>query len=294
MYSWGDDTEDWAKPGSYKFDKSTSEIREKAKSESESAGGRTYTKSGGPVAQMIDAHKTIESSSETVVIIGVDVTGSMASWPAEIFDRLPLLYQTLSQYKPDLEMAFGAIGDSGCDKWPLQVTDFALGFTLENTLKALYGEGGGGDAPESYGLFAWWMANHVKVPAAKRPFLIVFGDAEMHPTIPRAHIERLCGDTVPADPTSLDAWKAVAKVFDVWFLRRPTGRAGDPIEKQWVAALGKDRVVHIDDEARAVDYAMGIVARAWGREADFEANMLARQDQAKVEKVMARLRGLVV
>ena len=33
----------------------------------------------------------------------------MASWPFEIFDRLPLLYNTLSQYREDLEICFAAI-----------------------------------------------------------------------------------------------------------------------------------------------------------------------------------------
>ena len=34
------------------------------------------------------------------------MTGSMQTWPAEIFDRLPLLYNTLAQYRPDLEVLF--------------------------------------------------------------------------------------------------------------------------------------------------------------------------------------------
>lgn len=294
MYSWGDDTEDWARPGAYRFDESTSVLRAEAAEKSKSEGGRSYTRRKKPIEQMVDAHRHISSSAENVVYIGVDVTGSMASWPAEIFDRLPLLYQTLAQYRPDLEIGFGAIGDSGCDRWPLQVTDFSLGFSLENTLKALHGEGGGGDAPESYGLFAWWMANHVKVPKAVRPFLIVFGDAEMHPEVPRAHIQRLCGDTLKTNPVSVDSWQEAAKVFDIWFLRRPTGRPGDTIEAQWVKALGRDRVVHLNDEQRAVDHAIGIIARAWGRDADFEANMLARQDPATVAAVMSRIRALAV
>ena len=37
----------------------------------------------------------------------------MASWPFEIFDRLPLLFNTLSQYREDLEICFAAIGDAG-------------------------------------------------------------------------------------------------------------------------------------------------------------------------------------
>ena len=35
----------------------------------------------------------------------------------------------------------------------------------------------------------------------------------------------------------------------------------------------------IDDERRAVDYAMGVVARTWGHFEDFKNNMRARQPE---------------
>ena len=39
----------------------------------------------------------------------------------------------------------------------------------------------------------------------------------------------------------------------------------------------------IEDEQRAVDYAMGLIARAWGHFGDFQDNMRARQSDDKVE-----------
>jgi hypothetical protein len=258
---------------------------------------------------MVDPRKRIRTESKNPFVVAVDVTGSMSSWPFEIFDRLPLLYNTLSQYREDLEICFAAIGDAGVDRWPLQVTEFAHGYDLEQQLNALYGEGGGGDAPESYGLFAWWVEHHVEAPQAKKPFLVVFGDAPMHRTIPRVQVEKLLGETAPQEGSStwagklssllssdeafdaIAAWKRVAETWDVWFLRRPTGRKGDEVDRQWAEAIGKDRVFHIDDEQRAVDYAMGLVARAWGRFGDFQENMRARQADAKVKSVAERIRS---
>lgn len=303
MYSWSDDTSDWYGSGSYSYGDTGRGERTAAAAAAAAAGPRSYAHRTAPNPALIDPHKKIKSESIHPLIVAVDVTGSMANWPFEIFDRLPLLYNTLAQYKEDIEICFAAIGDAGCDRWPLQVTDFAKGYDLEQQLNALFGEGGGGDAPESYGLFAWWVANHVETPNADQPFLLVFGDAPMHKTIPRKQIEKLLGsapqskggllDWLQGSDGDLDAvhgWQRVAERWNTWFLRRPTGRKGDEVERQWADALGPKRVFHIDDEQRAVDYAMGIVARAWGRFGDFQKNMLARHDAGKVKAVAERVR----
>jgi len=290
MYSWTDDGSGWYGAGSYSYSDKVKAKRDAAASREAAHGPRTYEAHRRPPnPRIIAPDKRVESQSRNPLIVAVDVTGSMARWPFEIFDRLPLLYTTLAQYREDLEILFAAIGDASVDDWPLQVTSFASGFDLEQQLKALYGEGGGGDAPESYGLFAYWVRNHVHVPNASSPFLIVFGDAPMHPRVPSAQIHGLLKDSSQADADALDEWRQVASSWNTWFLRRPGGGKGDATDKQWHAALGKDKVVRIQDEQRAVDYAMGIIARSWGHFDDFRANMKARQDESKVralEKVL--------
>lgn len=219
----------------------------------------------------------------------MDVTGSMARWPFEIFDRLPLLYMTLHQYRPDLEICFAAIGDARYDRYPLQVTGFAKGYDLEQQLKALYGEGGGGDGPEGYGLFAWYMLNRVAIPnATEPPFLIVYGDAPMHETVHGKEIEKVCGVS-SQDQNAIELWKSVAKKYNTWFLRRPTGSAGDEVDQQWFQALGPQQVARVHDEQRAIDYALGIVARSWGRFEDFKKNMAARHAKEKVDELAKRI-----
>jgi len=289
MYSWYDDTSDWKSPGAYVYDPASRSAREVEAERAAAAGPRTYTASSGPDAQLVDPKKRIHSASKNPLIVAVDVTGSMQRWPFEIFDRLPLLFNTLSSYRSDLEICFTAIGDATCDQWPLQTTEFARGFDLETHLKAIYGEGGGGDEPESYGLFAHWVDTHVSVPNATRPFLIVFGDASMHPTIPASQIKHFLGDAWKGDVDAIEAWQSVSRKFNTWFLRRPGGRKDDFVAKQWAKAVGKQQVVQMDDELRAVDYAMGLIARTWGHFGDFKENMLARQDSAKVTELEKRL-----
>ncbi len=286
MYSWDDDASGWYGDAKYAYGTRGAARRKEAADRAEASGPRTYKQKHEPNEKVIDPRKKVTSQSTNPLIIAVDVTGSMANWPFEIFDRLPLLYNTLSQYREDLEVCFAAIGDAGCDSWPLQVTTFASGYDLEQQLGSLYGEGGGGDAPESYGLFAHWVNTHVQIPnAGEKPFLIVFGDAPMHPTVPQKQVEHYLGHDDGGDIDAIAAWQQLAQDWNVWFLRRPTGRPGDAVDQQWGQAITEQKIFRIEDEQRAVDYAMGLIARAWGHFGDFQNNMRARQSEDKVVEV---------
>jgi len=286
MYSWDEDTSTWYGKAEYKYGTRGATKRKAAADRAKAHGPRTYEKKRGPIEKIIDPSKHVRSESKNPLIIAVDVTGSMADWPFEIFDRLPLLYNTLSQYREDLEICFAAIGDAGYDDWPLQVTTFASSYDLEQLLLGIYGEGGGGDAPESYGLFAHWVNTHVEVPNIQEPpFLILFGDVSMHPKVPKAHLARYLGDEVEQDIDSIKTWQQISETWNIWFLRRPTGKSGDHVDAQWGQAIGEQKIFPIQDEQRAVDYAMGIIARAWGHFEDFQDNMRARHDESKVAMV---------
>ena len=286
MYSWNEDTSSWYGSSAYSYSTRGATKRKAAAERAKAHGPRTYERKSGPNEKVIDPRKHVQTRSANPLIVAVDVTGSMASWPFEIFDRLPLLYNTLSQYREDLEICFAAIGDAAVDRWPLQVTDFASGFDLEQLLGSLFGEGGGGDAPESYGLFAHWVNTHVQVPALQEPpFLIVFGDITMHEKVPGNQISNYLGDRQSRDIDAIAAWRQVTQTWNTWFLRRPTGKPGDSVDKQWGEAIGEQKIFHIEDEQRAVDYAMGLIARAWGYFGDFQDNMRARQSEDQVAKV---------
>jgi hypothetical protein len=286
MYSWDADTSTWYGTGEYRYSSTGSARRNAAAERAKARGPRTYERKSGPNERVIDPKKQIRSQSTNPLIVAIDVTGSMASWPFEIFDRLPLLYNTLSQYREDLEICFAAIGDAAYDRWPLQVTTFASGFDLEQLLGALYGEGAGGDAAESYGLFAYWVNTHVQLPQLQEsPFLIVFGDAPMRQKVSKNHIAHYLGDRVRGDVDAIEAWQQVCQSWNTWFLRRPTGRTGDQVDRQWGQAIGEQKIFRIEDEQRAVDYAMGLIARAWGHFDDFQDNMRARQSEDKVASV---------
>ncbi|MCX6707293.1 MAG: hypothetical protein NT001_04090 [Candidatus Woesearchaeota archaeon] len=291
MYSWGPDTSTWKRPGSYKWGSAKGAYANLG-NQSAQQGPRTYANRNAPSKLVDPTGKAIDTDSETPLIIAVDVTGSMQSWPGEIFDRLPLLYQTLAKYKPDLEISFCAIGDANSDQYPLQVNNFGKELDLEKQLKALCAEGGGGgQGMESYELFGYFMKNKCNTPKATSPFLIIFGDEGFYPQVNPDQVAHYVGDKLESKIESADIWKGLMQKFNVYMLHKQYDGGNDKkIVDQWAEVLGKERVVPLYDEQRAVDVAMGIIARYWGQFGDFKQNLSSRQDPAAQQSVMASLR----
>jgi hypothetical protein len=301
MYSWGNDTATWKGGGSYSFDSAAAPYLDKAKAEADAKGPRTYAtaaKAKGPKLDVVDPKLvTLESMSEDVVILGVDGTGSMKTWPAEIFDRLPLFYQTLASYRPGLDVSFSVIGDAISDQWPVQTAPFGRGPTLDDHLKALHAEGGGGPGVrESYELWGHLIDTKANVPNADRPFLFVMGDEAFYNTVDPKHASHYLGmDGLQEGRPSMEVWHSLREKFDVYLLRKPLdGRSADVnrrIEEMWGEAIGEQKVIPVYDPLRVVDVAMGIVAKRWGHFEDFTANLAARQDSENISTVMASLKA---
>jgi len=285
----------WARPSKYAYKGGNSRQRQADAARSAAAGIRKYSDRREPDMTVVNPATPVSTNSKTPLIIAVDVTASMASWPAEIFDRLPLLYNTLSQYREELEISFVAIGDARVFDWPLQASDFGKGFDLEKTLKSIYPEGaykGSDDHAESYGLLPYWINTRVSIPDLdKPPFLIVFGDITMHRTHTPGEIKKVFGDDIQTDVDCMAEWKKTTAKWNTWFLRSPRCHQPQQTQRDWIDAVGEQKIVHIDDEPRAVDYAMGLIARSWGHFGDFKTNMSARQDQAKIDALEARILG---
>lgn len=293
MYSWGDDTSTWRGPGSYDYGSARRGYLDTLKDASVAKGSRSYATRTAPDEMVDTLDKTIESESKNPIVIAIDVTGSMADWPQEIFKKLPVLYQTLSKYREDTEISFAAIGDATCDAYPLQVNDFDKGISLDDHIKALCPEGGGGGQHyESYELFGYFLLNHCRTPNATSPFLIIFGDEGFYESVAPAQVAHYIGDRLQGPADSGEMWKALRQKFNIYLLHKPYDDKGldKEIIGQWKEALGEEKVVPIFEENRAVDVAMAIIARHWGEFEDFEENMSARHTDSQKASVYASLR----
>jgi hypothetical protein len=301
MYAWGGSTSNWKKPSGYSFDSARKPYLDKLAKDASKKGARTYTHRSSPNMKLVDPMgKTISSNSENPIVIGVDVTGSMCTWPAEIFDRLPLLYQTLSQYRDDVDICFAAIGDANSDAFPLQVNDFGKGVGLEDKLKALYPEGGGGgQISESYELFAYFMLEHCNLAKAKSPFLLVYGDEKFYNEVNPAMVKHYIGDDLQAELDANNVWKKLMQKFNVYFLQKAYGNENEPridaeVNEHWSDAIGKQKIIKLPSRERAVDIAIGLIAKQWGEFDDFTKNITSRQDEEEADKVYSSIRHIPV
>src|SRR3954454_732112 len=125
-----------------------------------------------------DAHPT----SHAVGVL-MDVTGSMRQVPVILQANLPRLMGLLIRkgYLEHPQILIGGIGDSTCDKAPLQVGQFESGIEIEDDLGKLFLEGGGGGhITESYELAMYFMARHTSMDCLdkrnKRGYLFIIGD----------------------------------------------------------------------------------------------------------------------
>ncbi len=300
MYSWGGSASGFRGSKDYDFGSARAKYDKMAAS---MPSVRSYSASRAPDMKLVDPKgKVIKSDSKDPIVIAVDVTGSMASWPGEIFDRLPLLYQTLAKYRPETEISFAAIGDASCDDFPLQVSNFdntAKG--LEKNLKALGCEGGGGGhITESYELFGQFMLNNVMTPNATSPFLLIYGDETFYDEVNPKQVEYYIGSKLQSPRKSSEVWDNLLQRFNVYFLQKPYGFGDDnavtkQVRNSWEKALGSQRVIQLPYEVkaedgsimsgsqRAVDVGMGLIAKHWGEYSDFTDNLDARHDDPSVK-----------
>src|SRR3989344_1917942 len=252
MYAWGgNDPTGWKGSANYDYGSARAQYTQNAAAGL--TGSRTYAQRREPDTALTNPRgKVISSNSTDPVIIGIDETGSMASWPGEIFDRLPLFCQTLWKYRPNAEFAICALGDAHSDKYALQVTDFTRDpKELEARVKALGCEGnGGGQGMESYELFGYYLLNHCKTPNATSPFSIIYGDEAFYPEVNPKQAQHYIGARLEAPIPSQRIGQQLQQRFNVYRLHKPydSGAGNASIIAGWEAALGQERVIKMQEE----------------------------------------------
>ena len=236
----------------------------------------------------------IITESPFPVVVAVDVTGSMSSWPKIIFDRLPLLYQEAVRYLPGVEISFCAVGDAYSDRYPLQTGDFKSGPALDEVLNSIYPEGaGGGQCKETYELAAYFYAKHCKMPKAKKPMMFFTGDEGFYTKVNSDHVKKHIGDSLKSDLKSTDVFKELTTKFDTYIFRKQYGCGLDEkIEKQWKGVLGDEKVLSIDHPERIVDCIIGVIAASADGFDEYSKLLSKHQTPEQVSQVMKTLRRI--
>ena len=294
MYSWSDDTSDWYGKGSYGYGEKGKDERDEASRRAASAGPRTYGGRSGPNPAMIDPHKHIESASKNPLVVAVDVTGSMARWPAEIFDRLPAPLQhalavsrrTWRSASPPSATPGSTAGRSRSPAsrrvttWSSSSGRCTARAAEATPRRATASSRGGSSTREG-------SESRQAVPDRVRR------RADASDGVPKEQIQRLLGDATSwKEPDSLATWQRVCQSWNVWFLRRPTRPAR---ATRWTSN-GPRPSARRGSSASTTSRGPWTTPWAWwlgpgATSSDFKKNMLARQDAAKVKEVAEKIRA---
>ncbi|NWF94557.1 MAG: hypothetical protein HXY34_00270 [Candidatus Thorarchaeota archaeon] len=248
--------------------------------------------------------RVLVTKAKLPVVVSIDVTGSMRELPALIFEKLCILYNEAVYFLPDelknsFEISFVAMGDAYSDKHPLQVTDFDKGRNLDQNIRSLYAEGGGGGQyRESYELVAYFYSACCEMPNAMktvRPLFFFIGDEGYYSKVNRFLIRELIGNEPTTDLIALDVFEELKKRFDVYMLRVPykaMGEVDKEIHASWEEALGKDRVIVMQTPRRVVDIILGLIAASVERFDAYKERIEVRQTPEQVDQVFSSLDGL--
>lgn len=228
-----------------------------------------------------------EHPNSTPIIIGLDVTGSMNNILNEVAQQLGDLVTEILNRKPvsDPQIMFNAIGDSHCDQYPFQCTQFESDIRIAEQLTQLYFErGGGGNCFESYPLAWYFAANHTSTDAfekhGKKGFLFTMGDDSYPKTLNSRELMDIFDDKLEgtSDLTMNEVLSQVCRKYEVFHLCLKQGSnmacqwfGGDTDEErvinEWTDLLG-ERAIPVSDYTKIPQIIVSILERMAGKSVD--------------------------
>lgn len=198
-----------------------------------------------------ESRDSAEHPNSTPIAVFFDVTGSMQRVPRLLQQRLADLHGLLLQVGvSDPQLLFGAVGDERFDRVPLQIGQFESDNRMDEQLRAVFLEGGGGgDKAESYALATYAMVQHAQTDAwqqrDERGFLILIGDELNKPHLSARAIEDVFGRGPSGEfsqRTSIrHLYRVAAQQWDVHFVL-PSGTSyfnDVEVNRHWSDLLGE-------------------------------------------------------
>ncbi|BDT90246.1 hypothetical protein IFM12275_02220 [Nocardia sputorum] len=220
-----------------------------------------------------ECRDSAEHGNSLPVAVLFDVTGSMGRVPRIMQDKLGTLHGLLRRkgYADDPQILFGAIGDADTDRVPLQIGQFESDNRMDEQLRAVFLEGGGGgQKSESYELAAYFLATHIATDAwekrRKKGYLFLIGDELNKPRLASRHIRAIIGDSVRQDIAVESIYRELAERWHVhYILPDQSSYFHDPeIAEHWRGLLGQN-FLRLDDPAAVCELIALTIGLAEGR-----------------------------
>jgi hypothetical protein len=203
-----------------------------------------------------ESRDSTEHPESTAILVGLDVTGSMASVVRTIHSKLPTLLGLLLRkgYVTDPQVLFAAIGDATCDRAPLQVGQFESGVEMEGDLSKFFLEqGGGGQQTESYELFAFLGARKTAIDClekrGKKGYCFIIGDEKPYSTVKRGEVDRIIGGGLEGDIPVKQIFMELQEKYTTFYVlpRGASNGSDEEIAGTWKKLLGDEHVLRLQD-----------------------------------------------
>lgn len=259
--------------------------------------GRSYddaVNSNKTAADLLPA--SISTDSDSPLIILSDVTGSMGEWPATIFGKLAYLDKEIGSYLGQgAEILFGAIGDTTCDSYPLQMRPFSKGLDLEKQLLQLVIEGhGGGQTTESYEHGALYVSRNVHMPnAVRRPIVIFIGDEQPYNSVSPSSARTHAKVSLESSMSDKQIFAELMNKCSVYLIQKPyhsyQSSINEDIKSHWVSLLGEDRIAELPGPDRVLDVIFGILAADVNKIDYYHDEMEHRQKPHQIQEAYRSL-----
>lgn len=160
--------------------------------------------------------KHVSSTRENVILIGLDVTGSMGKWLDEIFKFLPLLHaEAVKLFGGETEILFGSFGDGQFND-KLFVSPFGHDQVLDSYLAAIrHPAYGGGNMIETPEAFLNYIREYVNLDTAKQCYTFVITDEGIAKNFNPHHFQTMTGRMTEFSDTNAALIKKLSLVSDV-------------------------------------------------------------------------------
>lgn len=236
---------------------------------------RTMDPHFSPYRVTREARDSLEHPNSTPIIIGLDVTGSMARILEVIAQKIGIVMNQIydRQPVPDPQVCFAAIGDSQFDDFPLQVTQFESDNRIVEQLTRIYFEqGGGGNYFESYPLIWYFAAHHTLCDQMqkreKKGFLFTFGDDGFPNTLTPQELRAIFGDSAwRAKPVESILEQAAEKYEIYHFCMQQGGTYRDSDFSRWKALLGQ-HAIRVQDYSKIPELVVSLLELHAGKDMD--------------------------
>jgi hypothetical protein len=185
-----------------------------------------------------------------------DETGSMGGIPRVFQKKLAELMKVLllKGYIQDPQILFGAFGDATCDRIALQVGQFESGIEMDENLRNIILEGGGGGTNhESYELALYFLARHTSIDCwekrGRKGYAFLIGDEKAYAAVNKQQVEKHIGDLLQENISLRQIIAEVERRYHFFFIFPRNAAHGKDVEIQdfWRELIGQ-RVIFLDDE----------------------------------------------